>query len=102
MIGCGLMGREFGSATARWCHLLDLPFRPVLHGICDTNPKLFGWYKQNFPSLAVATEDYKELLARDDIDAIYCAVPHHLHREIALDILRAGKHLMAEKYLTSE
>src|SRR5205085_968680 len=23
IIGCGLMGREFGSAVARWCHLLD-------------------------------------------------------------------------------
>ena len=23
IIGCGLMGREFASAVARWCHLLD-------------------------------------------------------------------------------
>ena len=26
IIGCGLMGREFASAAARWCHLLDLDF----------------------------------------------------------------------------
>jgi prephenate dehydrogenase len=28
LIGCGLMGREFASAAARWCHLLDMPARP--------------------------------------------------------------------------
>ena len=26
VIGCGLMGREFASAAARWCHLLDQDF----------------------------------------------------------------------------
>jgi predicted homoserine dehydrogenase-like protein len=28
IIGCGLMGREFASAAARWCHLLDLDVEP--------------------------------------------------------------------------
>lgn len=37
VIGLGLMGREFGSAAARWCHLLDLDFAPTITGICDTN-----------------------------------------------------------------
>ena len=46
IIGCGLMGREFASAIARWCHLLEVDFKPVLAGICDTNPALFGWYQQ--------------------------------------------------------
>ena len=55
IIGCGLMGREFASAIARWCHLLDVAFKPVLVGICDTNPSLFGWYQQNFPSIRIST-----------------------------------------------
>jgi predicted dehydrogenase len=97
IIGCGLMGREFGSAIARWCHLLDLPFKPVLAGICDTNPGLFPWYQQNFPSIKVATGRYQDLLASPDVDAIYCALPHNLHREVYIDIVRAGKHLLGEK-----
>jgi len=38
-----------------------------------------------------------ELLAAPDVDAIYCAVPHHLHTQIYGDIIRAGKHLLGEK-----
>jgi predicted dehydrogenase len=97
IIGCGLMGREFASAIARWCHLLDIPFRPVLAGICDTNPALFGWYQQNFPTLKIATKEYADLLKSPDIDAVYCALPHNLHQKAYIDIVRAGKHLLGEK-----
>lgn len=97
IIGCGLMGREFASAAARWCHLLDMPVKPEITGICDANPDIFGWYKEHFPTIVCATTDYKELLARKDIDAIYCAVPHNLHAQIYEDIINAGKHLLGEK-----
>ena len=97
IIGCGRMGREFASAIARWCHLLDVPFRPVLAGICDTNPALFGWYQQNFPTIKIATKEYADLLKSPDIDAIYCALPHNLHQKVYIDIVRAGKHLLGEK-----
>jgi len=97
IIGCGLMGREFASAAARWCHLLDIDVKPEIVGICDKNAELFGWYKKNFPSIAFYTGEHKELLARKDVDAIYCAVPHNLHAEIYEDIIKAGKHLLGEK-----
>ena len=97
IIGLGLMGREFGSAIARWCHLLDLDFAPVISGICDTNPALFGWFESNFDSITVKTTDYHDLLNSSDIDAIYCAVPHNLHQQFYTDIVRAGKHLLGEK-----
>ncbi len=32
VIGLGLMGREFASAAARWCHLLNLDFVPQITG----------------------------------------------------------------------
>lgn len=96
LIGCGLMGREFASATVRWCHLLDLQFKPTLVGICDTNPEMFKWYEQ-FSTIRIKTQNYKELLASKDIEAVYCAVPHNLHKEIYIEILKAGKHLMGEK-----
>jgi predicted dehydrogenase len=97
IIGCGLMGREFASAIARWCHLLEVDFKPVLAGICDTNPALFGWYQQHFPTIKVATKEYGDLLKSPDIDAIYCALPHNLHQKVYIDIIRAGKHLLGEK-----
>ena len=41
--------------------------------------------------------NYQELLARDDVDAVYCAVPHNLHQQFYTDIIKAGKHLLGEK-----
>jgi len=97
IIGCGLMRREFASALARWCHLLDVPFKPVLAGICDTNPALFGWYQHHFPTIKIATKEYADLLKSPEIDAIYCALPHNLHQKVYIDIVRAVKHLLGEK-----
>ena len=97
VIGLGLMGREFASAAARWLHLQDLGVRPVITAVCDPNPDAVAWFRAQVPSVTFATDDHRELLARDDVDAVYCAVPHHLHEELYIDILRAGKHLLGEK-----
>ncbi len=97
IIGCGLMGREFASASARWCHLLDIDAKPEIVAISDVNEKIFEWYKKNFPSIKQMTSDYKELLANDEVQAIYCAVPHNLHQQIYCDVISSGKHLLGEK-----
>lgn len=97
IIGCGLMGRELASAAARWCHLLDLDFVPRITAVCDVNAQARAWFEENVPGVALATEDYKELLASPDVEAVYCAVPHNLHEQVYVDIIRAGKHLLGEK-----
>ncbi len=98
IIGLGLMGREFGSATARWCHLLTDGPIPEIVGICNAgNQAHKKWFLDHFPTIKIATQDYHDLLDSDDIDAIYCAVPHHLHEQCYVDIIRAKKHLMGEK-----
>ena len=97
LIGLGLMGREFASAAARWSHLTNSDARPVIVAVCDTDENTFGWFKQNVPTLVFTTDDYHTLLQRQDVQAIYCAVPHHLHAQFYTDIIRAGKHLLAEK-----
>lgn len=97
IIGCGLMGREFASAAARWCHLADMDVRPEIVAVCDANPALFPWYTDNFPSIKQATQDYRELLANPAVEAVYCAVPHNLHQELYCAIIAAEKHLLGEK-----
>ncbi|MFC3885619.1 Gfo/Idh/MocA family protein [Bacillus songklensis] len=32
-----------------------------------------------------------------EVEAVYCAVPHHLHQQMYIDIIEAGKHLLGEK-----
>lgn len=97
VVGLGLMGREFASAAARWCHLDDLGVHPVITAVCDTNPGALEWFKRHVPTLRLGTTDYRELLAHPEVDAVYCAVPHHLHEQLYTDIIRAGKHLLGEK-----
>jgi predicted dehydrogenase len=42
-------------------------------------------------------ENYRELLERDDIDAVVIATPDHWHAMIAVDAARAGKDIYCEK-----
>ena len=97
IIGCGLMGREFASAAARWCHLADIDVRPELVAVCDTHPALSGWFAERFGSVRQVTDDYRVLLANPDVEAVYIAVPHNLHAEFFCAAIEAGKHLMGEK-----
>jgi predicted dehydrogenase len=97
IIGAGLMGREFASAAARWPHLLNLDFAPRIVAVCDKNPAALAWFREGFPDIGLITDDYHALLESNTVDAIYCAVPHHLHAALYSDIIRAGKHLLGEK-----
>ena len=94
IIGAGLMGREFASAAARWCHLADMPARPELTAVCDRNPAVHTWYHDHFPGIGLFTTDYRELLARGDVEAVYIAVPHHLHEEIYTAAIAAGRQIL--------
>jgi predicted dehydrogenase len=97
LIGCGLMGREFASAAARWCHLLSLDFAPQIVAVCSRTKDSMAWFRENIPTVHLATTDYRELLSDGSVDAVYCAVPHDLHAQIYADTIRAGKHLLGEK-----
>ncbi len=97
IIGCGLMGREFASAAARWCHLLHPVARPEIVAVCNRGARAFEWFRQNFTAIGQFTADYRELLANPVVEAVYMALPHHLHQEVCCAAITAGKHLMAEK-----
>jgi predicted dehydrogenase len=99
IVGGGLMGREFASAAARWCHLPDLEFRPEIVAVCNRSAAPFAWFRQHFPSATQCTHDYRELIANPTVDAVYVAVPHHLHEEVCCAAIHRGKHLLGEKPL---
>ena len=96
IIGGGLMGKEAASAFGRWFALNDFPYVAELTAVCDLNEKVLAWYKK-VNSVKLFTSDYKELLADKNVDVVYAALPHHLHEEVYLEVLKAGKDLLAEK-----
>ncbi len=96
IIGGGLMGREAASAFGRWFVLENFPVKAELTAVCDLQDKLLEWFRQ-IPTVKLLTKDHKELLASSDVDVVYVAVPHNLHEKMYLDVLEAGKDLLAEK-----
>lgn len=97
VIGCGLMGREFASASARWLHLTgDIP-KPEIVAVCDVNPSATKWFEDHIPSVKYVCSDYKEIIAQKEIEAFYIAVPHVMHEEVYIAAIQAGKHIFGEK-----
>src|SRR5690349_15346959 len=50
--------------------------------------------------IALAFDSYEELVARDDIDAVYVATTHNDHHTPALLAIEAGKPVLVEKSFT--
>ncbi len=100
VIGYGFMGR-----THAWgCRSLpffyrDLPFSVELAAVASPSEssRRLAQAEAGFP---VALADWRELIARDDIDAVAICTPNHLHREMLLAAIAAGKHIYCDKPLT--
>lgn len=71
-----------------------------LRAICDPDPKRLATAKRIYPGCKMV-QDYRDLLDDDEIDALAICTPVQTHYDIALAALRAGKHVLVEKPLTS-
>ena len=96
IIGGGLMGRELAIAVSRWKQLVDHPSDPRIVAVADPNPAAREWFA-DIPYVKQLTADWRELVANDEIDVLYIAVPHNLHEEIYVAVAAAGKDFLAEK-----
>lgn len=94
------VGGQGGAHARVWSSFPDCR----LLAVCDVNRTRAAQAKQAVDAACgdtacAAFHDYRELLARPDIDAVSIAVPDHWHALIALAALRAGKHVYLEKPL---
>jgi len=57
-------------------------------------------FRENFGPDVLVTKDYREICARDDIDAVFVTSPDFLHEEHAAAALESGKPVYLEKPMT--
>ena len=98
MIGYGFMGRAHSNAYAQVNHFFDLEYRPVLKAVCARDREKAQVFAAKWGYESVET-DWRELIARKDIDAVDICAPNNLHKEIAVAAAAAGKAILCEKPL---
>lgn len=89
LIGFGAWGQHHAAAIAQ-------ADGAELVGIAGRSDASCAAARDAYPAARV-TADYRELLARDDLDVVAVVLPSHLHHEVGAAVLRAGKHLLLEK-----
>jgi predicted dehydrogenase len=98
MIGYKFMGKAHSNAYRSLPMFFPKALKPEMSVICGRNPEALeeaaaqlGW--------ADCVTDWKELIARKDVDLIDINAPSNAHKEIALAAAKAGKHIFCEKPL---
>jgi len=93
VIKCGLIGfGEWGREIAKTIHELE---DTELTVICDHFPLMLRRAQREFPQAARELE-YQKVLDNPEIRAIFIATPTHMHRELVVAALEAGKHVYCE------
>ncbi|WP_369393617.1 Gfo/Idh/MocA family protein [Streptomyces sp. CG1] len=97
VVGFGWMGRVHSQAYARLPHHYPrLPLRPRLITVAEDVPGRAEEAAAQF-GFASATRDWREVAADPRVQAVSITAPNFLHREIAVAMAEAGKHIWIEK-----
>jgi len=95
-LGIGAIGLRYqGSVIAQKAQLYG-----DIVAVCDVDRNVKDQAKAAFGSTAHSSEDYRELLARKDVDVVTIGTPDHWHTKMVIDACRAGKDVYCEKPLT--
>jgi len=92
IIGCG------GIALQNHLPGLELCPDAKLVGLCDSSAEVLESAVQQ-TGVTVSTQDYNELVRRDDIHAVIIATPNATHAPMAIAAASNGKHVLCEKPL---
>jgi len=99
MIGFGFIGKVHCHAHLSLPLFYDpVPASTKLVGVC-TATEAGGEKAIRQCGFQFSTTNYRELIARPDIDLIHICTPNNAHRDAIIEALRAGKHIYCDKPL---
>jgi predicted dehydrogenase len=88
MIGCGEIAVRMAAAIASSRHAQHVMVMDTQAALAQDLGERYGvsW-----------TDRVDDLLVNPAVDAVYIAVPHHLHAPLTIQAVEAGKHILVEK-----
>lgn len=93
VVGAGLWGSFH-------CKTLNAIPGAELAAVCDLDPERGAQMQREFGARKVY-QDFRQLIADPDVDAVTVATPDFAHADIVLAAIEAGKHVMSEKPLAT-
>ena len=99
MIGYAFMGKAHSAAwrtVSSHFDVVPIARRVVIGRDAEKTAEAarrYGWEE--------SASDWREVIARDDIHIVDICTPGYLHAEIAIEALKAGKHVLVEKPLAN-
>ncbi|HKZ24968.1 MAG TPA: Gfo/Idh/MocA family oxidoreductase [Acidimicrobiia bacterium] len=97
LIGFGWMGQAHSRSYRNIpVYFPEAGIRPRLVAVADTVPPRLELARNNF-GYEYATDDWRAVIERSDIDVVDVTAPNALHQELATAAAAAGKHVFCEK-----
>ena len=94
-IRLGVLGADRRGTISLLAHQPEKNVRVV--AACSLTPEKLGLYRDQCGPDVFITADYREVMARADVDAVMVCTPDYLHAEHAIAALSAGKDVFLEK-----
>jgi predicted dehydrogenase len=98
LVGQKFMGRTHSNAFLKVDKFFDVPVKPIMHTICGRNMAELNEFKERW-GWQHSSSDWKAAETDPDIGLVDIGTPNHLHKEMAIAALEAGKHVACEKPL---
>ena len=100
ILGTKFMGRAHSNAWGKCAQFFDLKRPPRMIVAAGRNASETEAFAQRWGWSRACTQ-WREVLQADDVDLVDVSTPNHLHAEMSIAALEAGKHVACEKPLSS-